>query len=68
MDNTSTPTKITPPEIPLCCSPSAAWEWARCLAELAVIYGDDDALAALPSAVDHFLAALRQAEVPWGAK
>jgi len=46
---------------PLCCTPSQAWEWARCLAELAVIYGDDDARRWLPVALDHWLRACQGA-------
>ena len=63
MDNTSTPTKVTPTD-PLCCDPRQAASWLDCLTELAVVYHDDDARRALPNCVDHFLAATRQAGVP----
>lgn len=49
---------------PLCCTPTQAWDWARCLAELAVVYGDDDSRRALPKAVQHYLDALRHIGVP----
>ena len=42
-----------------CCTPARAWQWVNAVAEMAV-YGDDDAARALPEAVDHYLAALRQ--------
>ncbi len=52
-----------PSHTPTCCTPTQATSWLDCLAEMAV-YGDDDARRALPEAVDHFLAALREAECP----
>ena len=49
---------------PPCCTPEQAASWLDCLTEMALVYHDDDAARALPGAVDHYLAALRQAGVP----
>ena len=55
MDNHTLPTQPPHTKTPYCCTPSAAWQWASCLAELAVVYGDDDARRWLSVAVDHAL-------------
>ena len=66
MDNSSTPT--TPPFVwpthrEICCTVEQAAAWLDCLTEMA-LHGDDDAAHALPTAAQHYLAALRQAAVP----
>jgi len=63
MSNTSTSPQCPHPEAP-CCSPSAAWVWVNAVAELAVIYGDDDARRWLPVAISHALRMGQLAGVP----
>lgn len=48
-----------PPHGEICCSVEQSVGWLDCLAEMAVD-GDNDARAALPQAVDHYLSAVSE--------